>query len=149
MSGFANGVKFIPFSMTDQLPTAASATEAIRKAKEAESQDKPEEAAKLYELAIREKTLDEFPFDRLMIVYRKLKRYKEELRTIEKGIRLFEAHYNKQAGKKNAKQQQISTLSNAFLKTAGLKDKKGNLLYTPEPISRWQKRKAVVEKKLK
>lgn len=135
--------------MATQSQTAASAIEAIRKAKEAESQDKPEDAAKLYEFAIKEKMLDEFPFDRLMIIYRKLKRYKEELRTIEKGIRLFEEHYKKPAGKNSAKLQQISTLSNAFLKTAGLKDKKGNLLYTPEPISRWLKRKAVVEKKLK
>jgi tetratricopeptide (TPR) repeat protein len=134
--------------MANPMYIPASRTEAIQKAKEAESEGKPEEAAKLYEFAIEEEYADEFPYDRLMIIYRKLKQYKDELRIIEKGIRLFEQHYKRPA-RKSARQQQISTLSNAFLKTAGLKDKKGNLLYTPEPLSRWMKRKAVVQKKLK
>lgn len=129
--------------------TPASSIEAIQKGREAESEDRPEEAAKYYEFAVKEKIVNEFPFDRLMIIYRKLKKYKEELRIIEKGIRLFEEQYKKSSRKNSAKQQQISALSNAFLKTAGLKDKKGNLLYTPEPIGRWMKRKVVVEKKLK
>jgi hypothetical protein len=128
---------------------ASSAAEAITKGREAEAEENPEEAAKFYEFAIKEKSLDEFPFDRLMIIYRKLKKYKDELRVIERGIKLFDEHYNKPSRKKSARHDQISTLSNAFLKTAGLKDKKGNLLYIPEPIARWQKRKAVVEKKIK
>ena len=107
-----------------------------------------EEAAKLYELAIKDKQADEFPFNRLMIVYRKLKQYDDELRVIERAIKLFEDRYKKPVRKNNAKQQQLATLSNAFLKTAGLKDRKGNMLYIPEPIAGWMKRKVVVEKKL-
>jgi hypothetical protein len=135
--------------MLSRLNNPTSAIEALQKGREAEAEDRPEDAAKFYEYAVKEKIADEFPFDRLMIIYRKLKRYKDELRIIDKGIRQFEEHYKKPSRKNSAKQQQISTLSNAFLKTAGLKDKKGNLLYTPEPINRWMKRKLVVEKKLK
>jgi tetratricopeptide (TPR) repeat protein len=135
--------------MAAQPPLAASSADAIQKAREAESGGRPEDAAKLYEFALKDNRLDEFPFDRLMVIYRKLKQYNDELRIIDKGIRLFEEHYKKPVRKNSARQQQISTLSNAFLKTAGLKDKKGKLLYIPEPISRWMKRKAVVEKKIK
>jgi hypothetical protein len=84
-----------------------------------------------------------------MIIYRKLKRYRDELRIINKGIKVFEDVYKKPAARKGGKQEKLATLSNAFMKSAGLKDKKGNLVYVPEPIARWTKRKAVVEKKLK
>ena len=117
-------------------------------AREAESAGKLEDAATHYEQLIKENSSDEFVFDRLMILYRKLKLYKEELRTINKGIKVFEDIYKKPTGRKSAKQEKLTTLSNAFMKSAGLKDKKGNLLYTPEPLSRWMKRKRVVEKKL-
>lgn len=125
-----------------------SSTETLSKARDAESAGKLEDAAGHYEQLIKDNSSDEFVFDRLMILYRKLKLYKEELRTINKGIKVFEDIYKKRTGRKSAKQEKLTTLSNAFMKSAGLKDKKGNLLYMPEPLSRWMKRKAVVEKKL-
>lgn len=135
--------------MAMQFQHPASTAEAIQNGKKSEAEGLIGDAATFYELAIKEKTADEFPFDRLMIIYRKLKQYKDELRVIEKGIRLFEEHYKRLPKKNSARQKEISALSNAFLKTAGLQDRKGNLLYTPEPIARWMKRKAIVQKKLK
>lgn len=117
-------------------------------AKELESGGNLEEAARIYEKLIKDDKPDEYPYDRLMIIYRKLKKYKEELSIINKGIRVFEGHLKKPL-RKSAKQEKLTTLSNAFMKSAGLKDKKGNLLYVPEPLSRWMKRKNVVEKKVK
>jgi tetratricopeptide (TPR) repeat protein len=128
--------------------TIISSTETLTKARDAESAGKLEDAAALYEQLVKENISDEFVFDRLMILYRKLKLYKDELRIINKGIKVFEDIYKRSTGRKSAKQEKLTTLSNAFMKTAGLKDKKGNLLYLPEPLSRWMKRKAVVEKKL-
>ena len=127
--------------------TMISSTETLSNARDAESAGNLEDAAALYEQLVKENSSDEFVFDRLMILYRKLKLYHEELRTINKGIKVFEDIYKK-PGRKSAKQEKLTTLSNAFMKSAGLKDKKGNLLYIPEPLSRWMKRKMVVEKKL-
>ena len=121
----------------------------LENARREEAEGNPEKAAPLYEQLIKQNKPDEIPFDRLMIIYRKLKKYKDELRVINKGIKVFEDFYKKPGSRKSAKQEKLATLSNAFMKSAGLQDKKGNLVYVPEPISRWMKRKTVVEKKLK
>ena len=44
--------------------------------------------------------------------------------------------------------KKISDISKKLNKAFHLVDKKGNSLYNPEPINRWQKRKEVVEKKI-
>jgi hypothetical protein len=123
--------------------------ETIRKAKEAEDDDDIERAADLYEQVIKDEHADEFPYDRLMVIYRKLKRYKDELRVINSGIKSFENHFLKKPGKQSSKKMQLTKLSNAFMKTAGLTDKKGNNIYYPEPIAKWRKRKKVVEGRMK
>ena len=135
--------------MKAESKSVLSPIEILTKAREAEEEENLEDAAGFYEQLIREKVADDFPFDRLMIIYRKLKRYKDELRVINRGIKVFEDHYNKPASRNKQKQEKLATLSNAFMKTAGLKDKKGNLLFIPEPIAKWMKRRSVVEKKLK
>ena len=135
--------------MATALNTKLSSTEILSQAKESESEGNLEDAAALYEQLVKENQADEFIFDRLMIIYRKLKLYKDEFRTINKAIKVSEDILKKPAGRKSAKQQKLTTLSNAFMKSSGLTDKKGNLVYIPEPLSRWMKRKTVVEKKLK
>ena len=135
--------------MAAESNTTLSPVQVLEKARESEVEGNLEDAAGFYEQLVTQNKTDEFPFDRLMIIYRKLKQYKDELRIINKGIRVFEEFYKKPAGRKSKNQEKLSTLSNAFMKSAGLKDKKGNLVYVPEPISRWMKRKTVVEKKLK
>jgi tetratricopeptide (TPR) repeat protein len=135
--------------MTAESPISVYSTQAIENAKEAEADGKLEEAAKFYEQVIKQNLVEDFPYDRLMIIYRKLKKYEEELRIINKGIKLYENFYKKSNRKNSSKQKQLVSLSDAFMKSAGLKDKKGNLLYLPEPLARWTKRKGMVEKKLK
>jgi hypothetical protein len=103
------------------------------------------QAAKYYEAAIKDDRPDELPFSRLMVIYRKQKQYKDELRVIKQGIKKFEAFYKRQA--KPSKGRKLSQLSEAFMKSSGLKDKKGNNIYNPEPIGKWMKRRQVVEKK--
>jgi hypothetical protein len=121
----------------------------IKRAEDGERKEEFDEAAKLYTEAIRAEPSNEFPYDRLMVIYRKQKNYKEELKVIKEGIRCFqEQHENKQKELVGSNKK-ITQLSNAFMKSVGLKDKKGKSTYYPEPVSKWQKRKQVVEKKLK
>jgi hypothetical protein len=119
----------------------------IQLAKEEEGKGNLKQAAKYYEAATKDERPDELPFNRLMIIYRKLKQYKDELRVINKGIKRFEEFYRK-ASAKGGKGKKLSDLSEAFMKSSGLKDRKGNLVYQPEPIAKWSKRKLVVEKKI-
>jgi tetratricopeptide (TPR) repeat protein len=120
----------------------------IELAAQEEEKGNVDQAIKYYEAAIKDERADEFPFNRLMILYRKEKKYKDELRVINKGIRLFTDSYKK-SSTKVGRGKKLSDLSEAFMKTSGLKDRKGNLLYQPEPIGKWTKRKQVVEKKIK
>ena len=121
-------------------------TEYIKLAKKAEEDGEVEEAIVLYEKVIRQKPLLEQPYTRLMILYRKNKRYDEELKVINKAIEVFIEHYNKkkEAYKGSTK---VARLSRAILKTiAGTKATENQY---PQPIPKWEKRKNVVEKKMK
>jgi hypothetical protein len=121
-------------------------------AMEAEEHGGFDQAISLYEQNIKEPVADQFAYDRLMILYRKQKAYKEELRVIKKGIQVFKEQAkqvlkNNIARKKN--KSELEKLSNAFMKGTGLIDKKGNETHIPEPINKWTKRQEVVEKKIK
>ena len=114
------------------------------KAKEAAGEWK--DAAAVYEELIKLHPLEEKAYDRLMIAYRKLKEPKKELLAIKTGIDSFEELYKKS---KKTPDKKVIRISKVLQKSMGLLDKKGESLYRPEPIGRWVKRKAVVEKQLK
>lgn len=115
--------------------------------RQAETDKDLELAIKHYEESIKVGYADVFSFSRLMMIYRKLKKPKDELRVIKKGIKIFsEQHEGQFKGRKNKK---VSELSNAFMTKSGLKDKKGNYTYYPEPVNKWMKRKELVEEKIK
>jgi hypothetical protein len=127
---------------------AKSYHELISEAKEAEESSELEKAAKIYERAIKTEPYKERPYDRLMIIYRKLTWYEEELKIIKKGIAAFEELYQKKSERLLGKNQSVTRLSNALAKSLGQKGKKTEFLYHPEPIPKWMKRQKVVEKKL-
>ncbi|WP_207492091.1 hypothetical protein [Aridibaculum aurantiacum] len=118
----------------------------LAEAKQAEADDDYEQAITLYEQVIKADPVHEHAYNRLMIIYRKLKFYKDELRTINNGLKAYEKLYKPSI--KGAKAKKIAEISNSLLKSTGLADKKGNHLYEPEPIAGWKKRKIIVEKKL-
>jgi hypothetical protein len=106
----------------------------------------------LYEQQAKAGAIDPFPYDRLMIYYRKRKEYKKELQLINRALKIFSDHFKKQAGAilQTAKSQAtIKKLSEKISKLSGLVDKKGKPNYVPEPLLRWTKRKQTVEGKLK
>jgi tetratricopeptide (TPR) repeat protein len=130
------------------LEIARSYNETIAAARSAEESDDKEKAANLYERAVKLQPHEEMPYNRLMIIYRKLYRYEDELKIIEKGIRSFDDFYKKRAQKIVSKNKTAEQLSKSLAKSLGLTDRKGNEMYHPGPIDAWLKRKAVVENKL-
>lgn len=102
-------------------------------------------AIREYQEAIALNPLAEKAYDRLMILFRKEKDYKNELKAINAGIKSFEQFYrSRKSGSKK-----IAEISKKLNKAFGFTDKKGNAVYDPEPIARWKKRKEVVLKKIK
>ena len=130
------------------LYVAKSYHELMAEAREAEQNDELEKAWKIYERAIKAEPHEEPPYNRLMIIYRKLTLYEEELKIIKKGIEAFQDLYQKKSARLLSKNQTAARLSNALAKSLGQKGKKTGPLYYPEPIPKWIKRQKVVEKKL-
>lgn len=115
-------------------------------AKDREAAGEWKEASAIYEKLLGMHSLEEKAYDRLMIVYRKLKEPGKELKTIKAGIAAFEELYKRD---KKTPDRKIIQISRALQKATGLLDRNGDSLYRPEPIGRWSKRKTVVEKLLK
>jgi hypothetical protein len=124
----------------------ASIKDIIDKAGEAEKNKDTGSAIKLYKEVLQHDDLYIQAYNRLMKLYRQSKEYKKELAIIIKAIKVYEAYYRRHRPKHS---KTISELSEKLNKAFGFIDKKGIKTYNPEPIGKWQKRKAVVEKKLK
>ncbi|HEY6956932.1 MAG TPA: hypothetical protein VI385_16885 [Flavisolibacter sp.] len=120
----------------------------MKEAREAEENNELEKAAKVYERAVKSEPHEEQPYNRLMVIYRKLTWYENELKIIKKGISAFEELYQKKSERLVGKNSSVARLSNALAKSLGQKGKKTEALYLPEPIPKWMKRQKVVEKKL-
>lgn len=125
-----------------------SYSELMKEGKEAEENNELETAAKVYARAVKAEPHDEQPYNRLMIIYRKLQWYEEELKIIKKGIAAFEDLYQKKSERLFGKNKSVARLSDALARSLGQRGKKTEALYLPEPIPKWMKRQKVVEKKL-
>jgi tetratricopeptide (TPR) repeat protein len=130
-----------------QQQATSTYSECIATAKELEQNNELEEAIKAYKKCLAIKKTDEYVFDRLMILFRKQKEYKKELDIIQQAISAFEKLYAESAPAKTNKL--IQKISNSILRSTGLSDKKGNLVYKPQPLLRWYKRATLVKKRLK
>lgn len=120
----------------------------LQQAAVAEKNDDLELAEELYKKQLDQKAFNEFIYKRLMVIYRKQKRYKEELDIINKGLEHFEEDRINKLTERNTSAA-VKKLSNSLNKSLGLTNSKGKLLYEPEPVPSWKKRKAIVQKKLK
>lgn len=128
-------------------PKTVTVKDIIETAQEPEAGKERERAAELYEQVIKEAPVDEYAYDRLMILYRKSKQYKDEMRIINAGIKAYDNFYK--TNSKHSRSRNVAEISNAILKSTGLADKEGSHVYDPEPIGKWKKRRALVEKKIK
>ena len=120
------------------------AVETLQKAKALEEEGELKSAAAHYEKVRKIYETDQYIYNRLMIIYRKLKEYKKELAVINAGIKSFTRLYNSN----KSSNKKVATLSRALLKSTGLVNKKGEAVFEQEPINTWKKRREVVRKKL-
>jgi hypothetical protein len=116
----------------------------IREAASAEETDYSV-AIKDYEDVIAKDPLAEKAYNRLMILYRKKKDYKNELRIINAGLKAFLEFYRS----KKSGSRKVADISKKLNRAFGFTDKKGNAVYEPEPLPGWKKRKETILKKIK
>ncbi|MEP6724800.1 MAG: hypothetical protein ABJC98_03240 [Bacteroidota bacterium] len=104
-----------------------------------------EEAIDIYKAVLKKQPHNAYLYDRLMIIYRKEKAYKKELSVITAAIKKFSDLIQPV---KKAHSKKITSLSKSILHAVGLTDKKGLVLYQPQPIARWEKRKRTANQRL-
>lgn len=117
----------------------------LQQAAHMESIGNAKEAAKLYRQSLKVQHRDEKAYNRLMVIFRKMKDYKNESFIIQRAIKAFE-NFHDERGKRISKQ--VAGASKAIMKALGLINKKGEPVYMPQPVERWSKRLDWVERKL-
>ncbi len=127
---------------------ALEVEERNNEARVAEQDGELNKAVKLYEQNIKEDYADEFAFERLMIIYRKLKKYEDELRVINRAIKVFQKSMEdhlKHSLARHIDGKKLERISIAIMKKSGLKKED---VHFPDPIDKWIKRKEIAEQKL-
>jgi tetratricopeptide (TPR) repeat protein len=102
-------------------------------------------AVDMYEAVLKLDRQNQKVLARLMTLYRKLKKYRKEIRCIDQAINFQEQLYKPPTKKEGV----ISNLSNKLNVLLGLKNKKGHRIFLPGQIARLQKRKELILKKIK
>jgi len=95
--------------------------EILSEAHEAALSGSFESAVSLYNEAILTDPLNEHAYNRLMLLYRKEKKYKKEAAIIKKAISVFEKFFKSKIPKKS---KTITDISNKLNRSFGLSDKK-------------------------
>jgi len=98
-----------------------------------------------YQALLKDDPLKQAAYQKLMILYRKLKDLKSELRIIDAAIKAFEGLYSNT----KRKDSKVASVSKRLNIAFGLTDKKGKMLYEQEPLATWKKRKLTVLNKMK
>jgi hypothetical protein len=120
----------------------------LQQAAAAQKNDDLELAEALYKKQMNEKAFNPAIYKKLMVLYRKEKRYKDELAIINKALKHFEEQRANRSSLKKVSAG-IRRISNSLNKSLGLTNKSGKEVYEPSPIPEWRKRKENVQKKLK
>lgn len=126
-----------------------SKNELLKEARSQELEGRTSDAIKSYSLVINKDPLLFGAYNRLMILYRKLKEYKKELVVIKQAIGAYEKDVKddqltwKKANSKSAR------LSLSLAKSMGLINDKGLPVYEDSQIMTWRTRLETVQKKIK
>lgn len=118
----------------------------LERAGELEKSSEWSKAASLYLRYLRKVPGSEYAFGRLMIIYRKQKEPDKEIEIINRGIKTFEDIFRKSI--KVPPTKKTVEISKKLMKAMGLTDRKGKELFEREPLKKWKKRKALLEKRL-
>jgi tetratricopeptide (TPR) repeat protein len=120
--------------------------------KEAEANGQPELATELYEKELSKGYNDLVPYERLLVLYRRQKKYRQELQVLSKGIKLLEDQLSdrqKEVFAKNRQRTKLLRLSRTLAQKLGLLNRKGDHVLLPQPLEKWVNRKKTVQKKIK
>ena len=131
------------------MPYSVSYTESVKQAEQAIHAQRYKEAVNIYATLIKRKPTDDHNYSRLMMLFRKLKQPRKELQVINEGIRSVSAAYHNQGQKHFANNATAKRISNALLKSLGMKDQKGKFVFEPVVVERWKKRKELMLKRMK
>jgi tetratricopeptide (TPR) repeat protein len=112
-------------------------------ARELEKEGEFQKAVAMYKKLLRTPSTALPALTRMMMIYRKLKKYDDEIDAINKAISIHEQHYRSLRPRDN----KASLLSRKLNQALGLSDKKGKSFYKPEEVLKLEKRKAIVLKK--
>jgi hypothetical protein len=119
-----------------------------RKAKEAEKAGDTGAAIRLYEANIKYDYADRTAFERLMVIYRRQKKFRDEVRVIDRGLELFQQlgrEHTEHALSRRVNGKKLAALSRAILRKSGLQQQQSPL---PEPLNKWLKRKEIAQNKV-
>jgi hypothetical protein len=111
----------------------------LAQGKELECKEEWADAEKVYLKKIEGRPYDEAAHNRLMIVYRKQKKYGEEVKFIKKSIKTFQEWFKETSELKGSRK--VATISKSLQKSLGMQER--------EPIAGWSRRLEVLEKRLK
>ena len=125
-----------------------SIAETRQAAQQYEQDGKLDDAVAAYLSLLKKSPREEKNYNRLMILYRKLKQPKKEMEMITKAINVFSKQYD---AKRKSSPRKVSQLSAALMKATGLTDKKnllrameGHILASGSLMGLYKKKKAVL-----
>ena len=98
------------------------------------------------EKEIRDRPAQQHAYQRLMVIYRKMKAYKKELAVIAKAIKTFELIQN---SRRTPASKQVSNISRQLNKAMQLSNKSGRNQYESALVAGWRKRMDTVKKKIR
>ena len=122
-----------------------SGEDLLQEAQNFEKNKELDKAASLYLRYLRKLPGNEYAYSRLMIIYRKLGQREKELEIIDRGIQAFEEIFRKAV--KIAPTKKTIEISKKLMKSMGMTDKKGKELLEREPLKKWHRRKALLQKR--
>lgn len=111
----------------------------LSRASEHEKNDELQEAAALYLRYLKKIPGNENAYTRLMIIYRKQKEGEKELALINRAIKTFEDIFKKEI--RVSPSRKTIEISKKLIKSLGQTER--------EPLKKWKRRKALLEKQLK
>jgi DNA-binding SARP family transcriptional activator len=130
-----HGISFVPFPLM----------KVVHLNKDKSSTDETAEEINRLLAIIKRHPANDKALNRLMILYRKQRNYTAELKLINKAIKTFEEIFTK---KQTVHSRKIKLISTSLAKSLGLADKKGNSIYQKGDLTKWNRRKLFVQKKI-
>lgn len=126
-----------------------SKNELLREARSLELEGNTNDAIKGYGMVVSKDPLNAVAYNRLMILYRKLKDYRKELAIIKKAIGAYEKDIKKDQLTWKKAHNESARLSLSLAKSMGLLNDKGLPIFEEPHILAWRKRLDTVQKKIK